>query len=48
MAELELGLNLLGPLLTRLSPGSGTNQAVPGLPLGRRKKIVSENGRDRS
>lgn len=47
MAELELSLNLLGPLSTKLSPRRGTNQAVPGLPLGRKKKILSKNGQGR-
>lgn len=29
------------PTFNQLSPGGGTNQAVPGLPLGGKKRIMS-------
>lgn len=38
VADLELGLNPLGPLLAGLPPRGCTNQASRQLPLGERKK----------
>lgn len=43
MAELELSLNLLGLLLTRLSPRRGTNPGCPTVAIrGREKDCVKE------